>query len=571
MTPIRRAGDRIGREAARVRRHRRFLKYRKDPRTATGILATASALALVAILWFGRGTTFSGDESSWVAVTPQIDLEVIFTPHGGHLVALSRLIYWPLLEMFGTAYLPFRLLSAAAVLVSVWLLYLYGRRRTDHFVALAPCLVLLFFGADFLHLFQGNGFTVVSSLAFGLAALLSFDRDDRRGDVLACLWLTAGVFAYSTILPFVVAIAALVLLGSDRWKRIWIPLVPAAVYLAWRIWLLAADVGSTGGGFDPVNLLLVPAWTFQSISGILNSLTGLSFDFAGGSATNPVGLAGPPLAILFIVLTGWRISRKSLNGALLAALVLALSLFALQAVASTGSGTRLPGSDTRYLFPGAFAVILIAFELARSWKPSPRGLLALAVVTCCGLAANVFLMKQNSVLVRESGYQIRSLAGAMKLGIESRPGSATPAEIRESIGTVKGSLAGMARQGYGAFGYGPDGLSAQPPSLRESVDLIYVTNSGVKLRSGGKVPDGCRTYAAGSDGVSRAQVAPGRVTLRSPASGAVSVGRFADAAGVSAGLLEAGVPAVLTLPSDSANLPWKVAVTTPELEVCADA
>ncbi|MBK5232548.1 MAG: hypothetical protein JJE13_06170 [Thermoleophilia bacterium] len=574
MSPIAKAKDHLGRRARRIQRYRRLMRYRNDPRTATVILAVASAVSVALILYFGRGTTFSGDESTWVASTPDIDLRTIFTPHGGHLLALTRVVYWPILEVFGTAYLPFRLLAIGAVLLTVWLLFAYGRRRTDHFVAVAPCVVLLFFGADFLHLFQGNGFTVMISLALGIASLLCLEREDRRGDLLACLWLTIGVFAYSTILPFVVAIGVLVLIRKDRWRRIWIPLVPAAIYCLWRVWLVTADVSGAGGGFDATNLLLIPAWSFQSLCGILNSLTGLSFAFSGGNTTAPVELAGPPLAILFIVLIGWKISRYGLGRALLATLVVTLSLFALQAVASDGSGARIPGADSRYLYPGAVVVILIAYELARSWRPSPRGLVAILLVTACGLATNLMLMKDNSAYVRESGYEVRSLTGAMELAIQGRPRIATGEDLGDSVtGSSIGALAGMARLDYGDFGYSPDELAEQPAARRASIDLVGIKASGIKLYSFGPASSTakCRVYAAGPDGVVRAETGPRYVTFRSPVGGTVKLGRFADSAGVGVGTLKPGVPASLTLPEDSAPQPWKIAVATPKLEVCRDA
>ncbi|MGK2955045.1 MAG: ArnT family glycosyltransferase [Solirubrobacterales bacterium] len=572
MTPIAKAKERLSHDVRRIHGYRRFMRYRNDPRVATAILAAASALSLIAVLYFGRGTTFSGDESTWVAATPDIDFTTIFTPHGGHLLALTRVVYWPILEFFGLGYLPFRLLSFGAVLLTVWLLYIYGRRRSDHFVALAPCIVLLFFGSDFLHLFQGNGFTVMISMALGIAALLCFERGDRRGDLLACLWLTIGIFAYSTILPFVVAIGVLVLLERNRWSRIWIPLVPAAVYLLWRAWLVTADVGGTGGGFDVQNLLLIPAWSFQSLSGILNSLTGLSYAFTGENITGSIELAGPPLAILLILLIGWKVSRDGLSRAMLAAIVVAVSLFALQAAASSDSSARIPGVDSRYLYPGAVMVILIVYELARSWKPSPRGLIAILLLTVCGLSTNLLLMKDNSAYVRESGYEVRSLSGALDLAIQGRPDIVTSTQTSDSADESSiTALVGMAEQDYGDFGYSPDELRGQPVVRRQSIDQVGITALGIELVPFSGTPGRCRTQSAGPDGVSRIKTGSGSVVLHSAGGGVVSLGRFADTAGVAVGTLVPGTPATLTLPDDSARQPWKIAVTSPKLEVCRDA
>ena len=550
----------------------RWRALRDDPRSATAILILASVASVVAVLWFGRGTTFSGDEAVWVAATPGIDLRTVFEPHGGHLLALTRLVYWPLLEVFGLAYLPFRLLAIAATLLAVWLLFVFGRRRTDQFVALAPCLVLLFFGSDYLHLLQGNGFTVMLSVALGLAALLSLEGGTRRGDLLACLWLVIGVLAYTVILPFVAGAAVLLLLRRGGERRLWVALVPAAVYAGWRVWLLLADVSSAGGAVEPSNLALVPSWGFQAVSAILNALTGLSYSFAGGNVSTPLDLAGPPLAVAFIAFAGWMVARRGLRSGLLVAAVILLSLFTIQALASGASGElRTPG-DARYMYPGAVVLLLVAFELVRGWKPGRPGLLALGLIALCGVAANLILLRDNAAFVRDSGAELRSLVGATELALEGDPQASAGALAGQrsiGLGPVFG-LRGMALQDYGQFGYGPDELRQQPPERRETADFLLVTSAVPGLAPPGPDPRvaGCRTVASAAGGPVSLESPPGRLLLRAAQAGEVSVGRFADLPGVAVGTLEPGRPAQLLLPADSAPDPWRIAFDGPSLKVC---
>ncbi len=73
-------------------------------------------------------------------------------------------------------------------------------------MALAPCLVLLVFGSDSLHVLTGNGFTVVGALGCGIGALLALERDDRGGDLGACALLCLGLATYTVALAFVAAI-----------------------------------------------------------------------------------------------------------------------------------------------------------------------------------------------------------------------------------------------------------------------------------------------------------------------------------------------------------------------------
>lgn len=163
-------------------------RVRDDPGSAPLVLVVAMVVSALLTLWLGRDLTFSGDEAVWVAASPGMDLRPLFEPHGGHLLFLTRLIDWPILAVNGLGYMPFQMLALAAILLAVGPLFTYGRRLVGDWMALAPCLVLLFYGTDYLQLFQGNGFTVLIAMAFGIAALIAFQRGDRRGDVLVCIW-----------------------------------------------------------------------------------------------------------------------------------------------------------------------------------------------------------------------------------------------------------------------------------------------------------------------------------------------------------------------------------------------
>ena len=85
--------------------------------------------------------------------------------------------------------------------------------------ALAPALVLLFFGSSWQMIITGLGFNVVFSVAMGLGALLALERGDRIGDLLACGLLLVSVATLSIGLAFLVGVATSVLLGSDRRRR----------------------------------------------------------------------------------------------------------------------------------------------------------------------------------------------------------------------------------------------------------------------------------------------------------------------------------------------------------------
>ena len=56
------------------------------------------------------------------------------------------------------------------VVTTAALFYAYARRRIGNLAALAPALVLLVFGSDYLHVIAGNGFTIQLALSCGLGA-----------------------------------------------------------------------------------------------------------------------------------------------------------------------------------------------------------------------------------------------------------------------------------------------------------------------------------------------------------------------------------------------------------------
>ncbi len=199
---------------------------------------------LVLIVWLGRGTTYSVDELAWFASTPGLDLGDALAPAGGHLILTSRIVYFAILEAFGSGYEIFRILTALTVLLTAVLFFVYASRRVGRIVALAPTLILLVFGSDWVHVLTGNGFTVLLAVSCGLGALLALERGDSRGDQLACALLCLGVVTYTVALAFVVGTAVTILVREDRWRRIWIVAVPVAIYTAWWFWALGQEDNS---------------------------------------------------------------------------------------------------------------------------------------------------------------------------------------------------------------------------------------------------------------------------------------------------------------------------------------
>ena len=135
-------------------------------------MVAAAVLALVE----GRGMSFTPDEWFWIISSPGMGLKTAFLTSTGHLQLVPRVLYKTLLEIDGTNYIWFRLLTVMALLLLVALFFRYLSRRVGPMVAVVPSILMLFFGSDALHIIRGNGFTILFSLASGIAALLALER-----------------------------------------------------------------------------------------------------------------------------------------------------------------------------------------------------------------------------------------------------------------------------------------------------------------------------------------------------------------------------------------------------------
>ena len=531
-------------------------------RMAWPLFAVAAAIATILILWWGRDRTLTADEMIWFMQTPDLDLGGAFEPHVGHLILTTRLVYKAVFSILGVGYLPFQLLTIATVIAAAGLFFAYAGRRIGKPAALAPTLLLLVFGSDPVHLLSGNGFTVIGALACGLGALVALDRDDRRGDVIACALLCLGVVTYTVALAFVVGVAVSVLLREDRWRRIWIVAIPIAIYVAWWLWALGSDASSENQ-LALADALLFPSWAFQSLSAALGALTGLDYSFSDTT----VG-AGQSLAVLALIGLGWRFGRP-VPRMLWAALGIAFTLWMMGAVSRTL--LRVPDSE-RYLYPDALVVLVIGVWAAAGFRWRRPALIALFVVAAVGVLTNVALLRDGGSSNRVVAMQQRAvLAGIDVAGAGANPGYVpddAPVTIAFSFGGENTTGAYLtAAEAYGSVGYSADELRDAAEPLRALADKSLVGALGLALApapEAGAPGQNCATLGGDPGQVPSLELAPGQtVVLKSEAAAAVQVRRFAGLSGVGVGNLQPGEPQSLTVPADQVPDPWQVTSAAP--------
>lgn len=546
-------------------------------------LLGAMVCAEVTILWLNRGTTFWTDEVVWFMESPGLDIEGAFQPYLGHLVLVPRLVYKAVFETLGSSYVPFRLLALAALLLLVAVLFLYLRRRVGGLVALAACVVPLFFGSDKLHVLVGNGFTVLLALACGVGALLVLEREDRRGDAFACVLLSVGVLTYSVALPFLAGAAVWLLLSEGRLRRAWVVAIPALIWGSWWLWTQTLPVVQE----DQVtlqNLLVLPAWAFQSLSAALEALVGVSFQFAGGATAPRVG---PVLAVLAVVALGLRFRAGMVPKGLWAALAVLGALWMLGVLAA--GGIRFPEGE-RYLYPAVVALLLVAAQAARGLRWSRAGLIGLYLVAAAGLGANLLLLDDASDELRNShtpnvraGYAALEIAGPAaepRFGLSLPDGSGGPDQSEFGFPLTYAEGQGdeapawtyiEAAEEYGGIGYSLEQLRDEDDYVRYYTDAVLTEAMELRLEPAAGLalrPD-CAVAAGGEGPTGPVRLPPGgaAIEMRGRAAG-IFIGRFEDEQDVPLGELAPSQPARLRIPVDRAPDPWRVAADAGTLVVC---
>jgi hypothetical protein len=553
-------------------------RFGKTPVLVALALGAAMALSAALLLFWGSKLTFLLDDWEFLLYRPGFSAHSILEPHGEHISIAPVLIYKAL---FGTAGMsssvPYLAVSVALFLSTALLVFVYLRRRLDPWLALAGAVVVLFLGPAFDDLIWDFQMGFNGSLACGLGAILLLEREDRRGDVLACALLTLGLTFSSLGLPFVVAAAVDLCLRPERLRRLYVVGVPALLYVVW--WAGWGHHADTAISFD--NAEATPQYVLDAAAASLAALLGL-VEF--GQGPGPGGLDwGRPLLLVAIALGAWRLHRMGrVPRTLWVALALAGAFWVLAGL-NVRSG-RGP-TESRYLLPGAVFLLMIAAELLRGIR-LPR----LAVAGGCAAGAlialsNVFVLRDAYHAYRNTSDLIRADLGALEI---ARGGSRLPIRLTEPVaGTayvgVDSTTYLAAADEHGSPADTPAELAAAPEPARIAADRVLGLALGVSFgpATAAPPPTGPAPELAGP-AAARTRVGgscivvdrPGAI-LRLPPGGAsvqaggapasASLRRFADSFSPAGVRLGPGGTAVARIPPDAAAVPWELAVrsTTP--------
>ncbi|HSS43134.1 MAG TPA: hypothetical protein VLK37_11375 [Solirubrobacterales bacterium] len=522
---------------------------------ATPLLLAAMAAAAAYIVVLGSKLTFLLDDWGYIVLRRGSDFENWVRPDNEHFVAGPVTIWKLLIAIFGIdSMLPYKLVSTALFLVGVWFLFLWCRRRVGEWAALIGMVALLFCGAAFDDLLWFASITFLGSTAGGLGMLVALDRQDRRGDRLACLGLCVSLIFSSLWVAFAAGAAVDILLRRRErpWiGRIFIVAVPALIYVAWWIgWGHEAE-----SALSLHNIIHSPVWVFDSIAAALAALLGLAIPADGLTAPNGLDW-GRPLAAILLLLALWRLWKMPrVPRSLWVVLAVALAYWTL------GGFDVKPGraaSASRYQYTGAAFVLMIAAGLLSGVRFQRRLLIPALVVLVAALLPNVVFFHEAYESYRNTSQIERADLGALEI---VRPRVAPTFFLDEEIADT--GYVPLEAQAYfetrdddGSPAYDEAELAAAPEHARVPADKVMASGLRLGLEELPVAPSGrCRTETV-ADGELSLPVPGGGLALRPTAPVSLALERFSTEYPVDLGEAPAGSWSALRVPADLSPRPW---------------
>ena len=514
------------------------------------LLAVALLVALVFMLAKGAPLTFWSDDWAFVMRRHGLSADTFLAPHNGHLALFPVIAYKAVFELWGlSAYWPLRALLLALHATVVILLFVYVRRRTTGWVALAFAAPMVFFASATEVMMYPFNIGYVGALAAGLGALLLLDLRTRRADLAASGLLVVALGSSTVGLPFAAGALIEILAAPDRRRRWWVAVVPIGL---WALWRVAYPSGS-----PPLDKPEgIPIY-------VLNGLA--------RSAGAPFGLGpdwGNTLVVALLVAVVVEIGRHTAVPARLwSAMAMAVLFWVSVAVARGDLGLE---ATERFLYPGTLFLLLVMAECVGRWHVSSRvwPLAAVAVVTL--VLQNIALFNGQFAPIRDANDTVAGgLVGAELAGESADPGFQLP--IMAYGMTVRDYRS--VRSFLDSPVDGPAELRKRGGTALRSADRVLVdARVGIAPASatgGGR----CVTTAPGADGsasVERTMPSSGLLIRARDAGVEVALRKFAPTfEGSPVRTVEPRTSGVLRVPPDPDPTPWNARLRSrAPFEVC---
>jgi hypothetical protein len=376
----------------------------------------ALLLALLFILWVGRGEIFLGDEWDFLVNRRGVNADAWLKPINEHLMVFPVAVFKLLFVTVGANDVgPYRAGVALAHVAVVGLVFIMARRRVGWVIAALLTAPILIFGPGFDVLLFPINLGFAGSLVGGLGMLVALDRGTRRGDVAAGALLLLSLGSSSLGICFAVGLGVELLWRRDR-RRAWIFLAPIVLY---GIWYLNYNLHPIRTG--PLEPGQAPEFAFHHVAASLSALVGLPLGvetqrYGYHRVIELLAYCGVLAAIYLFVR---RVTRRGLFTARVAMVVTALiAFYALTGVARAYSGDWYA---SRYVYPAAVLIVVLIAELTRGVTLSRRALHVAIAAALCIAILNAHWLYQDGSGRRDDTQTFAAELGALDLARQHVP------------------------------------------------------------------------------------------------------------------------------------------------------
>jgi hypothetical protein len=430
-------------------------------------LATAASVAL--LLYLTRDFTFLQDTWEFLMNRRDLSTDALLSPHNEHIVVIPVAIEQVFLRVFGMAdATPEYVLLAISLATTAYLLFLYVRRRAGAWPALFAAVVLLFLGPAWEVLLWPFEISFVGSVLFGLAMLLALDREDRYGDLLACLFLALSFGFSSVAIPFAAAAAVDVFQKrrSHGLGRAWVVALPVLLYAIWYL----------GWGSDAEthvslrNVLSSPRFVFEAAAVAVGAVVGLGTNPFGGS---PDPVWGRTILVALVAVFAYRQVRRP---------GFAPGFWPVAAAAATNwfltAFNQIPGRDptsSRYQYMGGVLVLLLLANLLDGVRLGRRALLALGGLATAAVAVNLVVLTDGRDVLEQQSVLTRGDLAAIEIAKRTvDPEFSLNTEVAGTTTLIDVQVGKYlpAVEDYGSPAYAPAELAAAPDYARRQADIV---------------------------------------------------------------------------------------------------
>jgi hypothetical protein len=458
----------------------------------------ALLFAALVIMWAGRGLIFYLDE--WAFITGRLggSVDTYLRPHNEHLMAFPVAAFKALFVTVGIGdYWPYRLAVALGHLACVALLFAIARRRVGFVFAGVLTAPVLAFGPAWEVLLFPVNLAFVGSTAAGLGMLLALDRRDRRGDLAAGALLLFALASSSVGVALVIGAAVEILWRRDRWRRVWVAVVPALLYGPWY-----ASYNRHPDRLGPLEPGQAPMFAFRMAANAVTSLLGVPLGHATLRRSVGPALDGAAYGALVaaVAVLAWVLRVKRRLTPRMAMLLTTLGSYWLLTGVARAYTHEPYGS--RYIYPAAVLIVVVVAEAAQGAAFRNRVLAAVALISCGATALNLaWLIRFGDIRRGEA----RVLAAELT-ALESARGEVLPdlqldreraPDIRagpyfhaiDVLGSSPAPVPGAARAGTRALA---GGSRLDPPQVHGTARPVYARGASAP-REGGPAAGGSPT------------------------------------------------------------------------------